>query len=309
MTRLATLTFDQALGEAPDWVHLLPLGRTVARDGRVFVLDNPEAVVAAFEMGGVDLPVDYEHQHDKRAKGQTGPIPAAGWIKELALRADGLWGRVEWTARARALIAAREYRYLSPSMMVSTEDQSVVRLKGAGLVHAPALHLTALAEQESDMPDLEAPEDELPEGAPLYTRIAKLLGLPEDADEAEIVAALRALLRDGAKPDPRRFVPAEAMQAALQERHAYRQERAVRKVEQAFQAGYLTTPMKAWALDLCATDEAAFDRFLETAVPAFAHLTREVLPGLPPASGAGHASPEAAAVARQLGLAEDALSG
>lgn len=294
-----SLTFDQEISDAPEWVHLLPLGRTVARDGRQFVLDNPDAVIAHFQAGGVDLPIDYEHQLGN-GKNATGPVPAAGWIKELACRADGIWGRVEWTARARDLITTKEYRYLSPVIMVRNGDGTVAHLTSAGLVHNPALRLTPLA---ASLEEQEAAEQHF------TARIARLLNLPSTASEAEISAALSALVRDGARPDPRRFVPIEAMEAALQEHGARRQERVVQKVEEAFRNGYLTTPMKAWAFDLCATDEAAFDRFLATAVPAFAHLTHvshtKGVPG--EADGGRPTAPEAASVARQLGLAEDAL--
>lgn len=110
MTATFTAIFDQALPEpdgagAPAWAHLLPLGWIVGRDGRTLMLGNPDAVVAAFAAGAIGLPVDYEHQSDKPEPGRVGPIPAAGWIKELAVRADGLWGRIAWTARARDLIA------------------------------------------------------------------------------------------------------------------------------------------------------------------------------------------------------------
>ena len=105
----ASAICDTALpaGEAPAWVHLLPSGATTARDGRRFILAEPEAVIAAFEAGRIDLPVDYEHQADKPVNRANGPVPAAGWIKALEARADGLWGRVEWTATAARMIGAK----------------------------------------------------------------------------------------------------------------------------------------------------------------------------------------------------------
>ncbi|TCM72132.1 phage protease, partial [Rhodovulum steppense] len=98
----------------------------------------------------------------------TGPVSAAGRIKELACRADGLWGRVEWTARACELIAAKEYRYLSPVIMVRNGDGTVVHLTSAGLVHNPALRLTPLAASM---------EDPMAAGQNFTARIARLLNL------------------------------------------------------------------------------------------------------------------------------------
>ncbi len=86
-----------------------------ARDGRRFVLRDPAAVIAAFREGEVDLPIDHEHQADRKDAARTCPVPAAGWIKDLKSDRGALWGRVEWTAAARSLIEAREYRFLSPS--------------------------------------------------------------------------------------------------------------------------------------------------------------------------------------------------
>mgnify|MGYP003631834725 FL=1 len=138
-------------GEAPEWVHLLPNGHMTARDGRQFDLGDPAAVILAFETHGADLPIDYEHQVDRPEATLKGPVPAAGWIKALAANASGLWGQVEWTATARDLIRRKEYRYLSPSFLHNMAGQ-IMKLKGAGLVHRPPLHLKALASEEDTMP-------------------------------------------------------------------------------------------------------------------------------------------------------------
>ena len=63
----------------------------------------------------------------------SGPVPAAGWIKDLKAEPSGIWGRVEWTATARELIRNREYRYLSPSFLFHPKTQAIMKLKGAGL--------------------------------------------------------------------------------------------------------------------------------------------------------------------------------
>lgn len=110
MAPLDLATCEAALppGDAPEWVHLLPpKGRITARDGRQFVarecaafaVDDPARLVADFEARAVDLPVDFAHQTELADPKTGGPVPAAGWIKELRHDATGLWGRVEWTAR------------------------------------------------------------------------------------------------------------------------------------------------------------------------------------------------------------------
>ena len=159
---------------APDMVHLLPIGEIRARDGRMFSLANPASVIAASHRSGIDLVIDYEHQSKDSSK--SGAVPAAGWIKELFVRDDGVWGWVSWTEQAREHITAREYRYLSPTFLYDKGSRSITRLKSAGLVHAPAFELTALAREE--------------EYAAL-ARIAEALGLDDDAGEDAILAAIK----------------------------------------------------------------------------------------------------------------------
>ena len=66
---------------APEWVHLLPRGAVNGRDGRHWRLDDPAGVITRSARDG-DLPIDYEHESEK-PKAHGGPVPAAGWIKQL----------------------------------------------------------------------------------------------------------------------------------------------------------------------------------------------------------------------------------
>ena len=180
-TATATAIFRTDLASeakaAPEWVELFPAGpELLARDGRRWTA-NPDAVIAAFAAYNAPLPIDYEHGQDLKAdKGEE--APAAGWIVELQNRAGAVWGRVEWTERAAAMIAAREYRFLSPAF-TAAEDGLVRRLLGAGLVNRPALEMTALSR--------ETPNQETSMKA-----IAKALGLDEGAAETAILAAIEA---------------------------------------------------------------------------------------------------------------------
>lgn len=219
----ALATCDRALkGEAPEWVHLFPAGEMTGRDGRRFNLADPSAVMRAFEADAVDLPVDYEHQADAKPGQRNGPVPAAGWIKELKVDEDGLWGRVDWTDEARGLIARKAYRYLSPSFYHTKAGRVITRLKGAGLVHRPNLHLHALAQQENTMDETET----------LLDRLIAVLGLPEETTEDALIALIEAIrgkaeqAMASRRPDPARFVPIEAVQELMTSRHADRSERA-----------------------------------------------------------------------------------
>ena len=260
--------FELALnteGGAPDWVQIIPPGVAVrGRDGRAWSLADPRAVLVAFNASGIDLPIDYEHQEDDpRQRVGNGPVPAAGWIKELRHDPEsGILGRVEWTAPARRMIGAREYRYLSP---VFHHDRAgtIIRLLGASLVHRPNLQLKALACEEPETMTA------------TLSRIATALGLEATADETAILTAIDSA-QSPASPDPSRFVPIEAVHELMAERIQFKatasEERANTRVNAAVEAGYLTPGMRDWAVALCRSDPASFDAFVQKATPVYAHL-------------------------------------
>ncbi|WP_119352931.1 phage protease [Azohydromonas sediminis] len=239
----------------PEWVQLVPAGTFSGRDGRGPYRLDLAAVLAAFHSAGVDLPIDYDHQ-TLDADAKAGPVPAAGWIKELQPRAGGLWGRVQWTQRAAELIAAREYRYLSP---VFRHDKAgvVLAIEGAGLTHYPNLDLAPVAHnQGADVNDL--------------TPIAQALGVEGDADVAAL-AAHAARLRDAAarQPDPAQWVPMSQHKAVADELAALQQRIAAEKAEAsvaaAMRAGKLAPALKDWALGYASRDADGFADWVEKA--------------------------------------------
>jgi phage I-like protein len=312
MDQTLTAICDRELaGVAPDWVHLFPAGEMTGRDGRRFNLADPQTVIHAFARSAVDLPVDYEHQSDRPGVAQAGPVPAAGWIKELKADALGLWGRVEWTAQARELISAKAYRYLSPSFMYAKAGGVITRLKGAGLVHNPNLQLRALASQEDDMNDYRG----------FLQRLVTFLKLPEGATEQEVFDKLEKmgpLLEKTATaaiemviPDPAKYVPIEAVADLMKDRNEGRaiqnEERAKTKVTDALARGYISPAMKDWATALCTQDETSFDAFIAKSVAPFAHILKpshmtDLPPGSAPGSFISAQSSVASSVCSQLGL-------
>lgn len=287
-----------ATGEAPEWVHLVPSGVIKGRDGRSFRLRDPATVVKASDLGA-DLPIDYEHQiDDPTRRGADGVVKAAGWIKELEVRADGIWGRVEWTETARNMIAAKEYRYLSPVLLHTQAGLDVVRILGASLVHRPNLQLKTLSSEEAS--PTAAPDTALPQ-------IATALGLDAGAGLDTILATLR----EGQAPDPAEYVPFAEVTALLRERNtriATLSEQAIaRRVDDAVLTGVITPGMREWATALCSQDPDSFDTFVHSVGPVFGHLfkTRE---GKQPETGNTFGqSPEAESIAAQLGLPATAL--
>ena len=244
---------------APEWVELIPAGTFSGRDGRGPYTLNINAVLAAFAQGGIDLPIDYEHQ-TLSADEKAGPVPAAGWIKELAARDGALWGRVEWTPRAAELIGQKEYRFLSP---VFRHDKAgrVLALEGAGLTHYPNLDLTPVAHQKGEPMDddlLEQLRDvlNLPTLSTPQDLIAELQKLMDRLKNAEATAA------QSRQPDPAQWVPIAQHRAVADElaklQSAIAAEKAEAAVREAMSAGKLAPAMKDWALAYAGKDPEGF---------------------------------------------------
>ena len=96
-------------------------------------------------LGNIDMLVDYDHASELAAPEGKGRALAAGWIKNLRAESDGIWGTIEWTPQAKAELAARQYRYISPYFRVNKTTREVTRLVSAGLTNTPNLDLPALA--------------------------------------------------------------------------------------------------------------------------------------------------------------------
>jgi phage I-like protein len=245
-------------GEVPTEVLVVPWGEVESRNGR-FVLDAEaaERVVAAFDAQRTDLPIDYEHQTlGGTYASPTGQAPAAGWIKRLVLRAEGeapgLFAVVEWTEAARAQLAGRQYRYLSPVAIVRKADRRVVAIHSVALTNKPAIVGAQPIVNRACNEIAKPQKQEEPMNEPLE-RLRGQLGLAADA-EAETV-----------------LVAASDRITALSE--GARRTEAETRVAAALEAGKLTESQKDWAIALAMKDAAAFDEW-EKAAPVVVSLGR-----------------------------------
>lgn len=242
------------------WVQLATFGSMKTVDGRgPYKVTAPADIIAAsFRSGRTDkLPVDYDHAIDVAApKGL--PAPAAGWISRMEARSDGIWGLVEWTPNAVRQITEKEYRFLSPVIM-HTSDNEVLAIVRASLTNNPNLTLKSLnaAEQGHSM-DQEQ----------FIRELRAALGLPEDASEAAIIEAAKTT-KSTNSADPARFVPIETFQQTVAELNKLRSglslESAEREVDIIIREGRLLPFMRDWAISLCQSNSAAFEDFLDGA--------------------------------------------
>jgi len=209
MKRTAINTIELAT-DIPERVQLIPAGAVVGRDGRQWVLDDPQQVVNRFIEQGADLPVDIEHSTELRApKGE--PAPAAGWVHRLEVIDGAIWGAVNWNETGRELVGGKQYRYLSPVILYSPGDGSIRGLTSVALTNRPNLHLPALNHHEGDT---------TPEEQPMLKAVLAALGLPEDATEATAVNAVKELKTSlatamNAQPSLEKFVPRADYDQAL----------------------------------------------------------------------------------------------
>jgi phage I-like protein len=132
-------------------IQLFPTGAFKARDGRPkdvlaghWYIDGQVAarLIAKAAALATDLVIDYEHQTLNSAENGQ-PAPAAAWFKGKALEwreGLGLFAtQVDWTGTAAAMIAAKEYRYLSPVFSYDKQSGEVLELHHVGLTNSPAL--------------------------------------------------------------------------------------------------------------------------------------------------------------------------
>lgn len=346
---VAALSVDFAGGAAPSEIRLFPAGRFCAADGSGRPAEVAEgwlmdaaiaaALVASAEARLSDYSIDYEHQTLHSSKNGQ-PAPAAGWFKQLEWReGDGLYAvDVRWTERAAALIAAGEYRYLSPLFGYNTTTGAITRICPAALTNNPGLDgLTDLSALSASLNQ----EEQSMDIAELLEQLRWLLNLPVGSSQEDITAHLQKIVDQlsggagtaaasadllgvlaqkdteiaalkSAEPDPAKFAPVTAMQE-LQAQIAGLTTQINGKevddlVEVALSDGRLLPAQEAWARGLGAKDVAALRGYLDTAQPIVA-LGATQTGGNPPAGGGtASLSAEELKVCGQLGISPEAYS-
>ncbi|MDD7908553.1 phage protease [Pseudovibrio exalbescens] len=305
----------------PAWIELVPAGRFEGRDGRWFVNDRPEDVVAFFLEDELDLVVDYEHATEW---GNVSGAPAAGWIKELEIRDGALWGRVEWVTRASEMIANKEFRFISPVFWEDLQTHRVLKLVSAALTHQPNLKMTALNSSRLTPPqDFVSPDQHKGTVAMKDEQrkaLCKTLGLADEASDSSILEAVATLKNDFSKaqnslqtPDPKKFVPvadfnlmkerAEKAENASKEVFKAEVEKAINS---AVEAGKIAPGSKEFYVKSCNTqdDLDSFNKLV--AGGASAAVTKPSgLDQADPSKGKAALSADERLIVKQLGLSEE----
>lgn len=190
---------------APDadhtiWLQVTPAGHFRPADGRKIEVPSwhinaavASKVIERFRSTKTKRVVDYEHQTLRKEENGM-PAPAAGWYTDLQWReGEGLFARVQLTARAADYIASGEYQYFSPVFLYDPTTGDVLDVQMGALTNAPAidgmqeLSLRAAASFGCfDDPSGENPVN------PLLLAVCAALGLAANTTEEQAVAALSA---------------------------------------------------------------------------------------------------------------------
>lgn len=209
-TAVALLTLALALQATAD-VHLLPVGEFVGRDGRpgkglTWKLSDQQGRALAATLTArharVQFNLDYEHQ--SMLSEQNGqPAPASGWANAFEWR-DGLGLfalNVQWTAKAKEMIEAGEYKYISPVIVYDKQSGQVIDVLNASLVNIPCLDLSPVAQER--VARLNASFSTHPEQSmnEVLKALLKALGLAEtEATTAEQAVSAVTALKAAAMP-------------------------------------------------------------------------------------------------------------
>lgn len=170
--------------QGTDEVKILPVGFVKSQKGD-FIVDEESVKLMrkAFKDRQLDIVVDYEHQTLEGVQ-----APAGGWIKDFYIKDNAVVAKVEWTEKAKEYIANKEYRYLSPVVLVRKQDHKAVILHSVALTNTPAIDGMYTIKNSLELEDIEGDED-----MELLQQLIALLGLKEGATEEEVLTKLKEL--------------------------------------------------------------------------------------------------------------------
>lgn len=314
-------------------LQLLPAGEFRGRDGRpheVAAWRTDAAIaarlIAAAQGRTTPFVIDYEHQTLEAEKNGQ-PAPAAGWWQGANMvwrEGKGLFATgAEWTEKARAMIAAGEYKFFSPVFKYDKQTGVVTELLLGAVTNYPAIdgmaEIVARAAARFSFDDTQESEP--------MKELLKLFGLKDDATEAEVVAAATAMKAKNDElttknqeldqavaaakaqtPDPAKYVSIEAHTRLATDFAALKGDLEARDLDAVIQGaideGRLPVAEEKWARDFAKQHGfAALKASLEKR-PAIAALKGTQTGGRKPEGGGqgGELDETELAVCRQLGV-------
>lgn len=197
--------------ENTSWVEVMITGEKMKNGGKTFTITRDDLDTYASDIrergGQKRIPLDYDHSYM-----EGGSTLASGWFTGQAdiRETDGkpsLWAEVQWTLKAADSIRSGEYAYISPEFSFQTRTKEGVlekarQILAATLTNRPFFDRMAPVQIASRRDDgtyepfpspssaQGAQEDNMPDTIGALVR--KNLGLPDEADDAAVTAAIAA---------------------------------------------------------------------------------------------------------------------
>jgi len=285
---LNSIELDLKDGLIPEHIQLIPPGVVVTPKGS-FVHDeiSGNMVINEFNSRINDTVVDYEHY--SLVENPTTPIPAAGWLLSgsAVYNSYGTWSNVKWTDRARQYISAKEYRYVSPVIVVNKEDNRVIKLVNLALTNTPnidgmiplinsinfkknkggkmkeILSALNLAETTDDITVIlnrikelkELKQDNIDRN--FLNMICKEIGLSPESDEKVIINKISQIKTNS-------DLSIEQMHKVAALTRELAEIKATELVNFAMEQGKIAPAQKAWALDYAISNPEQFRVFINT---------------------------------------------
>lgn len=165
---------------APTEILMFGRGVTSTTKGPVvYDTDAAVTVLQAYESRGLDLlPIDCAHGMLQSGGGPE-QHKALGWFRPDC-REDGLYAAdVQWTAEGKRMVEAREFRFVSPAVMLDYESGRVQEVINLALTNIPATNNQKPLVAERDI---------------MKEQLITALSLSADVDEAAITERIGALL-------------------------------------------------------------------------------------------------------------------
>lgn len=160
-------------------IKILPIGDVKSQKGN-FTVDSESLKLMKehFKRRGIDIVIDYEHQSltDKMAI-------AGGWIKDFYIKDGAVVAKVEWTKKAKEQIESKEYRYLSPVIIVRKKDNKVIKLHSVALTNTPAIDSMYPLINRGGIEDIIEDLEEKESKENMLEKLTKILGMNGDINE------------------------------------------------------------------------------------------------------------------------------
>lgn len=209
LTPLLNRASDGKFNLPPDgWYHLVPKGEFPHPDTKTIQVIDDESLAAMVNRFKADsakpnfpgLLIDQEHFSYDTDKSSE----AYGWIKELQNRADGIYGRVDWTDIGKPAVESGRYRFVSPVWMpddiqkLGNKRIRPLRLDTAGMTNSPNLKGMVPLSNRSGKPPADINPN--PQSKTMKSVAAKL-GLSAEASEDAVLEAVVAVLNRATKAE------------------------------------------------------------------------------------------------------------